>query len=205
VNLAVFLQSLFQEGRILVDNAPVVSAANDRAAVSMLERAFRTVSLNLAGPPLPMDRALALAAGRLVYDSAWLLFNHDEPESTLAERLVLPYTPTAPEHHLSADIVLRYVPTLYRRARASNPADALPRLLARLLRAWPLSGVFADLEEEPLTAIDFGGHPGLLFLYAERLARHQKTAWFPKGMAGEYVELVWRELGKDPALLPQES
>jgi hypothetical protein len=54
-----------------------------------------------------------------------------------------------------------------------------------------LSGVLSDVEEEPLTSLDLGGHPGLRLLYAERLARNRKPAWFPpEGPAREYVELV---------------
>jgi hypothetical protein len=200
MNLADFLQALFQEGSILVGNAPLPSSATDPDALRVLEKAYRTVSLGIAGPPLVLDRALALAAGQLVYHAAWFLLSHAEPENMVAERLVLPLSPTTPEHHLSADVALRYLPALYRRARALDPADTLTLLLAQLLRTWPLSGVLADVEEEPLTGLDFGGHPGLLFLYAERLAHHEKTAWFPKGEGAEYVELVWRELGK--ALLP---
>ena len=34
-------------------------------------------------------------------------------------------------------------------------------------------------------------------LYAERLAGNQKPAWLPQGRGLEYVEMVWKELGKD--------
>ena len=75
-----------------------------------------------------------------------------------------------------------------------------------LLRQWPLTGVLADVAEEPLTPPEFDGHPGLLLLYAERLARHEKPAWVPHGKAFEYVELVFRELGKEQsALLLQQA
>jgi hypothetical protein len=69
-----------------------------------------------------------------------------------------------------------------------------------VLRRWPLSGVLADIEQGPLTALDFSGHAGLLLLYAERLARHERPTWFPTGAAKEYLELVWTELGEDRSL-----
>src|SRR5205085_1821946 len=84
----------------------------------------------------------------------------------------------------------RFVPGVYHRARALDPADALAAGLARLLRLWPLSGVLADLEEGPLTPPTLGGHPGLLLLYAERLADHFRPAWLPEGPAGDYFDLV---------------
>jgi hypothetical protein len=201
MELAEFLRPLFQEGRMLVGNAPLGILSGDDEAAAVLERAYRTVALDLSGPALAMDLELALAAARLVYQAAWYLLRHEEPDAVLAQRLVLKSTPTRPEHHLSADVTLRYLPAVYRRARASDPADSLTLFLAQLLRTWPLSGVLADLEDEPLTPPDFGGHPGLLMLYAERLARHEKPAWIPTtGPGAEYVALVRQELGKNPLL-----
>src|SRR5437879_6307317 len=105
MNLADFLHALFQEGQIQVSAAPLDLAAGEEDVVRVLGQAHRTVSLGLAGPPLALERTLALAAGRLVYHAAWFLLSHAEPESVLVERLVLPLAPTRPEHHLSADLV----------------------------------------------------------------------------------------------------
>ena len=66
---------------------------------------------------------------------------------------------------------------------------------------YQFSGVLSDVREGPLTPVTLGGHPGLMLLYAERLALHEKPAWVPEGPALEYVELAWRELGKDPSAL----
>jgi hypothetical protein len=85
--------------------------------------------------------------------------------------------------------------------RALAPDDPLAGLLANLLRQWPLSGVLSDVSEAPLTLPEFGGHPGLLLLYAERLARSEKPAWMPGGKGREYVELVFHGLGKDRSAL----
>jgi hypothetical protein len=43
--------------------------------------------------------------------------------------------------------------------------------------------------------VDLGGHPGLLLLYAERLALRPRPAWALHGPAREYVELVFSEKG----------
>jgi hypothetical protein len=79
--------------------------------------------------------------------------------------------------------------------------DALPVALEHTLRQWPLSGVLADIVEPPLTPVEFGGHAGLHFLYAERLAEHERPGWFPAGQGMQYVELVWQHLGKDVSVL----
>src|SRR5262245_26299733 len=205
MTLGEFLQSLFEDGRILIGAAPGATPDGDAAAV--LAKAHRTAALDVAGSPLPFDEPAALAAARLTYHAAWYLLSRDEPESGLEKNLVMPMPPAMPARqqaarHFAADVVLRYVPALYRRSRALGVADALTRLLAQLLRTWPLSGVLADLDDEPLTPLDFGGHGGLQLLYAERLARHEKTAWFPGEFGRDHVELVWRELGQDPSTLP---
>jgi hypothetical protein len=62
--------------------------------------------------------------------------------------------------------------------------------------------VLADLREPPTADPDFGGHPGLQLLYAERLAAREKASWLPKsGPARERVELVYHRLGR-PAPRP---
>jgi hypothetical protein len=53
-----------------------------------------------------------------------------------------------------------------------------------------LSGVLSDVEDEPTTALEFGGHKGLMLLYAERWVRNEKQAWRPQGRGWEFVELV---------------
>jgi hypothetical protein len=56
--------------------------------------------------------------------------------------------------------------------------------------------VLSDLPEGPETPPDLGGHPGLMLLYAERLAQHEKAGWRPDARGMEYVELVLRGLGR---------
>ena len=76
-----------------------------------------------------------------------------------------------------------------------DPSDPLSGLLGDLLRRWPLSGVLSDVEEAPLLSLDFGGHPGLLLLYAERLAQNDRPSWRPEpsSPAWEYYEWVLQQ------------
>ena len=91
----------------------------------------------------------------------------------------MPIEPPTPAHHLSADLTLRYLPQVLNRARGLDPTDPLIGLLEDVLRRWPLSGVLSDVAEAPLGSLEFGGHPGLLLLYAERLAANDRPAWRP--------------------------
>jgi hypothetical protein len=203
--LAEFLRLFLHEGRAVLRGAPAPAADSDRDAAAVLRQAYESHRLQVAGPPIDFDPKTALAAGRLVQQACWLLVSHAEPPAELERVLVLPGPPCSPSQHLSADLVLRSLPAVHRRARALDPADRLPALLADLFRRWPLSGVLSDVEEGPITSLDFAGHPGLLLLYAERLAGHEKPAWVPQGPAAEYVALVWAEHGKDASALLQTA
>jgi hypothetical protein len=195
--LANFLKSLLEKGEIHFTDRPDLSTGPQAGALDLLHRTFLDYRLEIAGSLIVFDPDCALAAARLVRAAAWFLVNHDEPESELHRHLTWTTGPTQPAQHLSADLVLRYLPQIHRRAQALAAADLLPTLLADILRRWPLSGVLANIEEEPLTSLEMGGHLGLMMLYAERLARHEKPAWFPTGgQALDYVELIFGQWGK---------
>jgi hypothetical protein len=190
-----FLKGVLLDGVIRMDSPPEEHA--DKPALAVIRPAYEAYCLSIAGPALPLDIDVALAAGRVLEWSAWFLLNPTLPIETDAV-LRMPMLPTKPAQHLSADLLLRFLPTLHRRALVLMQTDALPETLERTLREWPLSGVLADITDAPLTAAGFG-HVGLDLLYAERLAAHERSAWFPTGAALEHVELVWNELGKNVA------
>jgi hypothetical protein len=198
---AQFLDVLFKEGSAVLQDKPSTAARPDAAAVEILKRAFATYQLTIAGPPVEFAPDTASHAGRLLYAAAWLLLSRSETESELEQLLAQPRPPRSPAEHLGADLTLRYLPQVYRRAKAHNPSDRLTTMLAEILRQWPLSGILADLEDGPKNTVDFGGHPGLMMLYAERFIAHPRPAWLPKGELLTYLELVRHSLGKDPAKL----
>jgi hypothetical protein len=202
-SLAEFLRDLLYQGRAVLRGppGPLAGPNEGEKTVTLLRRAFEIHRLHVAVPAIEFDPKTALAAAQLTHWASWLLVSRAESDTEMEEALKLPGPPRSPAQHLSADLLLRLLPTVHRRARALNPADRLATLLAYVLRGWPLSGVLSDVEEGPTTPLDFGGHPGLLLLYAERLARHEKPAWVPTGPAAEYVELVWAEGGKDASAL----
>jgi hypothetical protein len=190
--LADFVHQLLWHGRAILTERPAVDEHQRAAAVLILTQAFADYRLDVAGPPIEFDARTALAAAELVREACWFLVNRDEPETALEQRLAMPNSPTTPEQHLVADLLFRFLPQLHRRARALASDDALTRRLATILRQWPLSGALSDVEEGPLTPLDFGGHRGLMMLYAERLAGKDRLAWLPEGPGREHVELaVW--------------
>jgi hypothetical protein len=191
-----FLAQLFDEGKIIFRAVP-----RDRpsaSAVAVLTAAFEASSLAIAGPRIAFDAELALAAAELLRQASWALVNRDERMADLVKRLKMPVSPLTPSQHLSADLTMRYLPQVLRRARGLDPSDPLVAQLANVLRTWPLSGVLADVADPPLVPVQFGGHPGLMLLYAERLVGNDRPFWRPiqKGPSWEYYELVLQEHGQ---------
>jgi MoxR-vWA-beta-propeller ternary system protein len=196
-----FLTGLLDEGRIVFRSA---RAPHDRPAaqdVAILERAYESYRLAVAGPGIPFDPAVAYSAAELIRQASWALVNHGDRVSDLKKCLTMPIEPTTPAHHLSADLMLRYLPQIHRRARGLDPCDPLIDLLEGLLRRWPLSGVLSDVAQPPLAPLAFGEHPGLMLLYAERLAANDRPAWRPvrPGTTWDYYELVIEEQDREKA------
>jgi len=199
--LTEFIRRLLDQGEAVLKGRPQSSQSQHEAVAAFLREAFADYRLEIAGPLIEFDAATAVAASELVWHACWFLVNRSEPNEVLEERLVMPNLPTTASQHLSADLVLRYLPQIHRRVQALTPGDALAQLLGRVLRQWPLSGVLSDVDEEPTTDLDLGGHPGLMLFYAERLARKEKPAWLPRGQALEYVKLVFQERDKERPVL----
>jgi hypothetical protein len=174
---------------------PIAWSESERAYAKLQ---FEKHRLTVAGPPLEWHETTALQAAQVVITAAWFLVNRAEPDESVASAVALPGAPTSASAHLSADLFLRLLPIINGRARALGPQDRLTQQLEDILRRWPLSGVLADVAEAPLAPLDFHGHAGLQWLYAERLARHPKPAWMPPDLTGQRVEWVLAELGRDP-------
>jgi hypothetical protein len=195
--LAEFFTRLLHEGKAVLQERPESPPAARGEAIGVLRQAFESYRLSVAGPRIEFDEEAALAAAELVRWACWYTVRRDEPAVELEDRLTIHRLPSSPAQHLSADVAMRFLPQVYRRARALAPSDPLPGSLAKVLRQWPLTGILSDVAEEPLTPLEFGHHPGLLILYAERLATNQKPAWFPKtDFAYEFVELVFVQQGQ---------
>jgi hypothetical protein len=189
-----FAQTLLFEGRLCVGDEPILALSDDADAV--LTAAAQRQVLALPSPRLQLSLPTLRAAVQVVYRAAWRFFH---PEPAPAENdpgLRMPAPPRSPGEHLAADLALRFLPGIYHRVLSRDPEDDLARVIKLLLRQWPLSGVLADIAEPPETAIDFGGHVGLGFLYGERLAAHERPAWIPTGPVRACVEVVYDALGR---------
>jgi hypothetical protein len=183
-------------GSVALRGLPAPDAAERREAERLLASAYADLALDLPGTPPPFDAACALDAAARVGLACWFLLDRRPTAEEVAAALPPPTPPATPAQHLSADITFRFLGQLHRRARGLGVGDVLTRWLERVLCVWPLSGALSDVAELPEGPLDFGGHPGLCLLYAERLAGRPRPAWVPtSGLAREAVELVFAERG----------
>ncbi len=196
-----WLSRLLHEGESIQEAPPRLSSGEEADVIADLRAAFDRHALDVAGPRLVFDESAALGAARVVAEACWLLVGTDGTERMALKHGAEPDSPVA---HLSADVTLRFLPAVYRRSRVRFPDGPLTAELDRVLREWPLSGVLADLDGSPTTPPEFGGHPGLQLLYAERLVRVNRPGWLPaNGAAREWAERVYQERNKPmPAPLP---
>jgi hypothetical protein len=186
--LAEFLKILFGRGEVVFRKAPLAVPARDPDALRVLEDEYGRYALDLPGRLPAFEPETALKAAEVLRDACWFVLSHEEVDAEVVRRIEWPGLATTPAQAFSADLTLRFAARVHRRARALNPGDALVRGLEYTLRRRPLSGVLCDIDEPPVAELP--DHPGLLLLYAERLAAHPKDAWRPEGKAREYLELV---------------
>jgi hypothetical protein len=190
MTMLAFVRCLLIDGSARRIEAPRLHPNERDAVLAALRDAHRDALLDLAGPPLPFVPNVALRAAEWAARACWLLLHRGGTPAEV-ESALPPFSP-GPDaaDHATADVVLRFVAGVHRRARAIEPAGALAVRLEDLLRRWPLSGVLAEVEPGPLTPVEFGGHRGLLLLYAERFADRPRPAWLVEGPAREYLDLI---------------
>jgi hypothetical protein len=193
---AAWLARVLTHGESVQDAPPELAGADRPAVLAALRLAFAMHALDVGGPLLPFDPAAAEWAAVTLARACWRLAAGDE------ESLPLAPGPKAgtPAAALSADVCLRFLPAVLRRARLRDLDGPLVTELGNVLRRWPLTGVLADIEEGPTVPTTLDNHPGLLMLYAERLADAPRAGWVPAdGPAREWVERVFAGRGR---LLP---
>ncbi len=164
-DLALFIQSLVNEGRAVVPAQPTHS--DDADALPLLRQldGFARDELALDLPAFSPNAALW--AARLFHQLCRFVVCRDIPEEEIKTLCDAPCPePRGPEADWSADLTLRHLPDLLRLARHLSNADPLVEQIKRIAGNWPLSSV--GIEGLENLQIDFK-HPGLRRLYADRI------------------------------------
>jgi MoxR-vWA-beta-propeller ternary system domain bpX4 len=195
-----WLKRILEYGESVQAGSPEWRSADRPNVLSVLETAFRDHALDVAGLPVSFNPAAAEWAARCLADACWRLVG----DGTSAP--VRPREPDSPSAHLSADVTLRFLPTVYRRAKARGTDHPLVKDLDAVFRAWPLSGILADLDGSPTGSVDFFGHAGLQVLYAERLAATGRADWVPAdGVGRDRVAYAYVERGRPMPVVVVET
>ena len=189
-----FIRPMLFEGRLRIGEAPTLALSDDD--LEALKSALAIQSLHLPGPQIQGSLPTLVLAVQVVYRFARRFLSPEPLPPADDPSLRMPAPPRTPEEHAAGDVAFRFVPGLYHRAMSRDADDPLALAMKRLLRVWPLSGVLGDLTEPPETPLDFAGHPGLGFLYAQRLAANERPGWMPAGPVRECLEVVYHAMGK---------
>jgi len=188
-----FIRRLLTEGSARLGEEPRLLPKERDGILTVLSDAHRDAVLDVAGPAPAFVPAVGLRVAEWAARACWLLLHRGGTPAEVEADLPL-FSPGADAaDHATADVVLRFVAGFHRRARAIDPGGALAARIEELLRRWPLSGVLAEIDEPPLSPVEFGGCRGLLLLYAERFAARPRPAWHVDGSVREYLDLALAE------------
>jgi hypothetical protein len=173
-DLALFIQSLANEGRAAVSAQP--SGIDDADAAPLLQRLdeFARDEIVLELPAFSPNAALW--AARLVHQLCRFAVCRDIPQEQINAicGTVCP-EPRGPETDWSVDLTLRHLPKLFQFARHLSNADPLVGQMKQIAVDWPLSSVGVNGLEN-LRIDSFVGHPALRRLYADRIVATSDTS-----------------------------
>lgn len=213
MSLSIFLQSLFDHGRVRVAAPTEKVNTQDLQATEEALREQDAAS-RLEGPAgLPeLDITVALWGVKTFHGACQLVVFRQLDEQAIAELLPPVPKPGNPQsRHWSADLTLRFLPDLLRQASAISEEDPLVRQLRSLAYQWPLSSVGIE-GVTPEHVDELAASPALLQLYVDRiLARkdfprlqHPLVREAARKSVGIHAEL-WPDLAKYSDPVPSPS
>ena len=166
-DLALFLQSLAEQGQARVSSEPLGPEVGEALAVLRQLDQLSRDELALDAPEYLPDTALWSA--RLFYHLCQFTVCRDIGEEQIKSACSVPCPgPHEPKSVWSADLTLRHLPRLFQLARHLSNADPLVEQMKLIAVSWPLSSVgIAGLENLQLDS--FIGHPALRRLYSDRI------------------------------------
>ena len=166
-SLALFIQSLVNEGRpVISPEPPPMEDADAMLLLEQLDNAARD-ELGLELPVFSPDAALW--AARLVHQLCRFIACRDIPAEQISAacEIACP-APRSAEADWSADLTLRHLPQLFQLARHLSNADPLVEQMKKIAADWPLSSVgIPGLSNIKLDS--FIHHSELRRVYADRI------------------------------------
>ena len=174
-DLPTFLESLFDDGRVLVAQIGPIPKRELPPASKVLARFEQEWRREMPRQAPRYCPQTALWMAVLVYRAAQFTVFRDAEVGQI--RRVLGRrcpTPVAASAHYSADLTLRFLPELTRLARCAAADDPLVGALRQLAAAWPLSSVgMPEIEPEPKAIETLLSDASLLRLYVDRIVERK--------------------------------
>lgn len=206
MSLAVFLESLWSEGRVRVGppRADSVAVADEEEVIRVvLETGDLVARRDFPGDAPPFSMAAARWAASAFQAACGFLIHRDAGQEQL-EQVLRRRCPEAisPSVCYSVDLTFRYLPDLVRMARAASSQDPLVVEALQWCREWPLSsvGVSGVLEGGTIDISAFAAEPGLMTIYVDRIIERKDMSRLGDP---QVIEALRRTVGADPGLMAE--
>ncbi|VTR97487.1 hypothetical protein [Tuwongella immobilis] len=192
---AEFLHSLLIWGEVALLERPILTDAGRAESLQLLRQVGERHLDSLPGPRLELACETALSVAEWFADLCWWIVASESPQSQAWNRGVpVPHTPA---EHFAGDWILRFCGMPERRLRFRPIDDPVRTGLDAMLRAWPFSGVRFPIDAPPTTPLDFGGHLGMQWQYAQRLRDQPRPGWLPTDPDfRERIELAFAQVNR---------
>ena len=176
MNYPLFLESLFDNGRVTVPDAPRLTAEDVDVGDKALADFERQYRLDMPGNAPRFCPDATRWAGIKLFQACQFAVFRDIGEETLNETLGEPFAEAmSPSICYSVDIVFRYLPSLLKFADSAAQRDPLLEHLLRWSGDWPLSSVGIP-EIDDIVIDPFAEDPCLFQLYVDRIIATEDTS-----------------------------
>ncbi|WP_291913739.1 hypothetical protein [Chitinophaga sp. CB10] len=199
MNLAIFITTLLQDGKVTVDTdlSPFPGGVLQETA-HILQSYYYNDAQEMPGKAPAFHPDAALWSACYIYRAAQLSAIATPPAADV-HRLLTPYPGNInAETIYSADLCLRYLPDLTGLSKGNAAEDILITQLRETAALWPFSSTGIKI---PTTYIPdaIWQHPALLAAYADRIIvtrdsarlRHPKILPAVLKALGNYQEILW--------------
>jgi hypothetical protein len=198
VTLSQFLESLFEEGRVLVsapEPVPTPELSGAERTLVDLEAVYRQ---DLPGEAPQLSLPVACWAAVSMFHACQFVAFRDAGEAMLTAAFGVPVPRAeAASQHYSVDLTFRFLPDLGRLARSDAENDPLLNYLGQWAAAWPLSSV-GMRDVVPGSIRPIVRHPCLLGIYRDRiLARNDQSRRSDPRVDEAVRQALGEDLGED--------
>lgn len=168
MSLAIFLEQLFDSGRVTVGEQLASDPMPPAELDGILRRLDEQYRRQLPAGWPPLDMPWARYGAVTLYRACQLLVFRKYDAAAVEGAIAWPPPRPNPAEHASVDLVLHFLPDVIRLARAAAPEDVLVKRLLGLAQRWPLSSVgIADIG--PVDALPLAADKVVWRLYIDRI------------------------------------